>query len=248
MTDRVAGKRYIVSGGARGMGASHARHLAENGAAVVIGDLLDEDAKALAADLQGEGLRVHSTHLDVTDESSWNEACSFAVETLGGLDGLVNNAGITGTPGGPEVEDLSAWDATVAVNQTGAYLGIRVAAPILRSNGGGAIVNVSSILGFIGDGDYFAYTATKGALRLMSRSAALKYAPDGIRVNSICPGMVRTPMNEAEVDADAYVLNTPMKRMAEPIEVSKAVLFLLSDDAAFITGSDLIVDGGYLAR
>ena len=118
----------------------------------------------------------------------------------------------------------------------------------MRANGGGSIVNISSILGFVGDGDYFAYTATKGALRLMSKSAALKYAPDGIRVNCICPGMVRTPMNDEEIDADAYVLNTPMLRMAEPVEVSKAVLFLLSDDATFITGSDLVIDGGYLAR
>lgn len=248
MTGRVQGKRYIVTGGARGMGASHARHLAENGAAVLIGDVLDDEGRALAGSLAGEGLTVEYVHLDVTDEGSWNAACDVAIEVFGGIDGLVNNAGITGIPGGPEAEGLEAWNATIAVNQTGAYLGIRTVVPHLRAAGGGSIVNISSILGLVGDRDYFSYTATKGALRLMSRSAALTFVSDGIRINSVCPGMVRTPMNDDEVDADAYVLDTPMKRMAEPVEVSKAVLFLLSDDAAYITGSDLVVDGGYLAR
>jgi NAD(P)-dependent dehydrogenase (short-subunit alcohol dehydrogenase family) len=248
MSGRVRGKRFIVTGGARGMGASHARHLAEEGAAVVIGDILDKEGMDLVDELQADGLEVRYTRLDVTDEASWKAAVDGTVARLGAIDGLVNNAGVTGTPGGPEAEDLDAWNTTVAVNQTGAYLGLRAVVPHLRAAGGGSVVNVSSILGFVGDGDYFAYSATKGALRLMARSAALKYASDGIRVNSVCPGMVRTPMNDAEVDADGYVTDTPMRRMAEPVEVSKAVLFLLSDDAGFITGSDLVIDGGYLAR
>lgn len=244
----MQGKRFIVTGGARGMGAAHAHHLAEEGAAVVVGDILDREGTDLADKLRAEGLDVRYTRLDVTDEAGWRAAVDRSLDWLGGLDGLVNNAGVTGTPGGPEVEGLDAWNATVAVNQTGAYLGIRAVAPHLRAAGGGSVVNVSSILGFVGDGDYFAYSATKGALRTMTRSAALKYAPDGIRVNSVCPGIVRTPMNELEVDADGYVADTPLRRMAEPIEVSRAVLFLLSDDAGFVTGSDLVVDGGYLAH
>jgi NAD(P)-dependent dehydrogenase (short-subunit alcohol dehydrogenase family) len=248
VSGRVDGKRFLVTGGARGIGACHAQHLAEEGATVMIGDIRDHDGSEVAHTLHKQGLAVRYTHLDVTDEASWRAAVDDAVAFCGGLDGLVNNAGITGTPGGPEVEDPDDWHATVAVNQTGAYLGIRTVVPHLKAAGGGSVVNVSSILGFVGDGDYFAYSATKGALRLMSRSAALKYAADGIRVNSVCPGMVRTPMNDLEVDADSYVTNTPLQRMAEPIEVAKAVLFLLSDDAAFITGSDLVVDGGYLAR
>ncbi|MBI4940544.1 MAG: glucose 1-dehydrogenase [Actinobacteria bacterium] len=245
---RLNGKRVIITGGARGMGATHAEFLADEGAAVVIGDILDEEGRETAATLTGRGLNVRYEHLDVTDEDSWHAVVDRTVADLGGVDGLVNNAGVTGTPGGPEVEDLAAWNATLAVNQTGAYLGIRVVAPAMRAAGGGSIVNISSILGYIGDGVYFAYAATKGALRLMSRSAALKFVDDSIRVNSVCPGMVRTPMNDAEVDADSYVTNTPMRRMADPVEVSRAVLFLLSDEASYVTGSDLVIDGGYLAR
>jgi len=246
--ERLQGKRIIISGAARGMGATHAELLASEGASVVIGDILDEPGRAWSSELQSRGLDVRFHHLDVTEESSWRDLVSRAASDLGGVDGLVNNAGVTGTPGGPEVEDPDVWGATIAVNQTGAYLGIRVVAPHMRASGGGSIVNVSSILGFIGDGDYFAYAATKGALRLMTRSAALKFVGDRIRVNSVCPGMVRTPMNDAEVDADEYVQNTPMLRMAEPIEISRAVLFLLSDEASYVTGSDLVIDGGYLAR
>jgi NAD(P)-dependent dehydrogenase (short-subunit alcohol dehydrogenase family) len=241
-------KRILVTGGARGMGASHAEHLSSLGASILIADLLDDDGETLSRRLRDNGADVRYLHLDVADESNWDRVVRQAREWWGGLDGLVNNAGITGTPGGPEVEDLNAWSNTIAVNQTGGYLGLRAVVPLMRQRGGGSIVNVSSILGFIGDPDYFAYTATKGAVRQMSRAAALKFADDGIRVNSLCPGMVRTPMNDEELDADTYVVNTPMKRMAEPLEVSKAVAFLLSDEASFITGSDLVIDGGYLAR
>ncbi len=244
----LTGKRILVTGGSRGMGRSHVEFFSSQGARVLIGDVLDADGLALAEELRAAGLTVTYIHLDVTSERDWRAAISLAKADWGGLDGLVNNAGITGTWGGPELEDLDAWNATIGVNQTGAYLGIRHVAPLLREGGGGSIVNISSILGFVGDGDYFAYSASKGALRQMARAAALKYASSGIRVNSVCPAMVRTPMNAEEADADSYVNDTPMKRMAEPIEVSKAVAFLLSEDASFITGSDLVIDGGYLAR
>ena len=244
----LTGKRIIVSGGARGMGRSHVEHLSELGAQVLIGDVLDADGEALERDLRELGRDVSFVHLDVTREQDWQAAVSRATELWSGVDGLVNNAGITGTWGGPELEDLEAWNATIAVNQTGGYLGIRSVVSQMRRGGGGSIVNISSILGFVGDGDYFAYTASKGALRSMSRAAALKFVGDGIRVNSVCPGMVRTPMNDAEADADSYVQDTPMKRMAEPIEVSRAVAYLLSDDSSYVTGTDLVIDGGYLAR
>jgi len=230
------------------MGASHAQLLAEHGATVAIGDVLHEAARDTAATLAERGLRVGYVPLDVTDEGSWERAIAEIDALYGPPSVLVNNAGVTGTPGGFEVEDAEAWNATVAVNQTGAYLGMRAVVPGMKRSGGGSIINVSSILGFVGDADYFAYNATKGALRTMSRSAALNLAGDRIRVNTVCPGMVRTPMNEQEVAADAYVEATPLKRMAEPVEVSYAVLFLASDESSYITGADLVVDGGYLAR
>src|SRR6516165_4632230 len=141
MSGRVQGKRFLVTGGARGMGACHARHLAEEGAAVVIGDILEQEGAGLAGKLQAAGLNVRYIHLDVTDEASWRAAIDRALDWLGGIDGLVNNAGITGTPGGPEAEGPDAWSATVAVNQTGAYLGIRTVVPHLKAAGGGSVVN-----------------------------------------------------------------------------------------------------------
>ena len=244
---RLSDTTVLITGGVRGMGASHAEILAQHGAVVVVGDILDEAGKNFAEAAASKGLSIHYLHLDVTDEASWSDAVREINESFGQIDVLVNNAGITGTPGGFEAEGPSDWAKTVAVNQTGAYLGMRAVLPSMRRAGGGSIINISSILGYIGDGEYFAYNATKGALRLMTRSAAVKLAPENIRVNTVCPGMVQTPMNEAEVDADSYVTATPMKRMAEPAEISHAVLFLASKESSFVTGTDLIVDGGYLA-
>lgn len=244
---RLTGTTALITGGARGMGASHAEVLAQHGARVVVGDILDEIGKEFADDAVQRGLSIRYAHLDVTDESSWTDVLREINGSLGELNVLVNNAGITGTPGGFEVEGLTDWNKTVAVNQTGSYLGMRAVVPSMRRTGGGSIINISSILGHIGDGEYFAYNATKGALRLMTRSAAIKLAPDNIRVNTVCPGMVRTPMNDAEVDADSYVMATPMKRMADPVEISHAVMFLASKESSFVTGTDLVVDGGYLA-
>ena len=248
MTMRLSGKTVVVTGAARGMGASHARVLAEHGAAIVIADILDDAGSTLAADLESQGHENLYLHLDVTSSTDWEAAVRKVVDRFATIDVLVNNAGVTGTPGGLEVEDEKAWADTIGVNQTGAYLGMRAVAPLMRRAGRGSIINISSILGFAGDGDYFAYNASKGALRTMTRSAALKLAPDRIRVNTVCPGMVRTPMNELEVDAQSYVDATPMQRMAEPSEVSHAVLFLASVESSYITGTDLVVDGGYLAQ
>jgi NAD(P)-dependent dehydrogenase (short-subunit alcohol dehydrogenase family) len=246
-TLRVADKIALVTGGSRGMGASHARLLSEHGAAVIVGDVLDEEGEATVRDLGG-GSNAQYVSLDVTDEGSWARAVAEVEQSLGPINILVNNAGVAGTPGGLEIETPAEWTRTLAVNQTGAYLGMRAVVPSMKRAGGGSIVNISSVLGFVGDADYFAYNATKGALRTMTRSAALKFAADGIRVNTICPGLIRTPMNDAEEDPDAYVDSTPLGRIGEPIEVSYAVLFLASDEASYITGSDVVVDGGYLAK
>lgn len=247
MFGSLQGKRILVTGGARGMGESHAKTLAEAGASVVIGDVRDDIGTASAEAMRESGLDVTFAHLDVTSEDNWRSVLGGMQERLGGVDGLVNNAGIAGRTGGPEVEDLAAWTTTVAINQTGTYLGIRTVAPIMRESKGGSIVNISSVNGIVGDGDFFSYSATKAAVRLMTRSAAHKLAVDKIRVNSICPGLISTPMNKDEVDLDGWILSTPMQRMGQPSEISNAVRFLLSDDSSFMTGSDLVVDGGYIA-
>lgn len=230
------------------MGASHAMVLARHGANVHIADVLHDEGRKLAASARDKGLSMHYLELDVTSELSWAAAVHAAEERWGPVNVLVNNAGITGQPGGFEVELPQVWNITVGVNQTGVYLGMRAVVPSMKRAGIGSIINISSILGFVGDSEYFAYNATKGALLTMTRSAALKLAKQNIRVNTICPGMVATPMNEAEVELQEYIDATPMGRMAQPEEVSNAVLFLASDESSYITGTDLVVDGGFLAQ
>lgn len=245
---RVKGKVALITGAARGMGASHARLLAENGASVVLADVLDEEGRATAEQLVADGLDARYLPLDVRSEESWAAAVDAVEDELGAITVLVNNAGIAGHVGGLEAEDASTWNHTLSINQTGTFLGMRAVAPGMRRAGGGSIINVSSILGFTADGDGFGYCATKGAIRTMTRSAALKLAGDGIRVNAVCPGIIRTPMNEDEPEIDVYIDATPLKRLGESVEVSHAVLFLASDESSFVTGSDLVVDGGYLAQ
>lgn len=248
MQPRLLNKHILVTGGARGMGASHALVLARHGAKVHIADLLHMEGRNLAAQAQSEGLEISYLELDVTNEDSWRAAVQAAEGRWGTINVLVNNAGITGQPGGFAIENPEVWSKTIAVNQTGVYLGMRAVVPSMLKAGSGSIINIASILGFVGDSEYFAYNASKGALLTMTRSAALKLAKDNIRVNTVCPGMVATPMNEAEVELQAYIDATPMQRMAKPEEVSNAVLFLASDESSYITGTDLVVDGGFLAQ
>src|SRR5579875_3158731 len=232
---RVKGKVAIITGGARGMGESHARLLAAQGAAVGICDIREELGRRVAEEVVAAGGQAQYVGLDVTDEANWADAVQRVEGAFGPVSVLVNNAGIGEVGGGFEREDPAGWDRTVSVNQTGAYLGMRATLPSMRRAGGGSIINVSSVLGFTGDGDAFSYGATKGALRTMSRSAALKLAADGIRVNAVCPGLIRTPMNEIELDAGGYVERTPLGRIGEPVEVSYCVLFLASDESSYVT-------------
>lgn len=230
------------------MGAAHAIVLARHGANVHIADVLHDEGRKLAASARNEGLYIHYLELDVTNELSWAAAVQAAEERWGAINVLVNNAGITDQPGGFEAEIPHVWNRTVGVNQTGVYLGMRAVVPSMQRAGIGSIINISSILGFVGDSEYFAYNATKGALLTMTRSAALKLAKQNIRVNTVCPGIVATPMNEAEVELQEYIDATPMGRMAQPEEVSNVVLFLASDESSYITGTDVVVDGGFLAQ
>jgi 3alpha(or 20beta)-hydroxysteroid dehydrogenase len=239
---RLEGRIALVTGGARGQGASHAERLAREGARVVTVDVLDEPGEETAARLRGDGLDVAYHHLDVTDPAGWRDVVAGCER----LDVLVNNAGIIHVA--PLVEEpLDAWNRLLAVNATGTLLGMQAAIPVMRAAGRGAIVNVASIFGITGAEGYVAYTASKAAIVAMTKTAALEHAADGIRVNAICPGGVSTPMNEDEPEGGVVPL-TPLGRRAHVSEISGAVAYLASDDASFVTGTELVIDGGYLAR
>jgi 3alpha(or 20beta)-hydroxysteroid dehydrogenase len=234
---RVDGKVAIISGGARGMGASHARLLASEGAKVVIGDVLDEEGKAVADEI---GDSVRYVHLDVTQPDDWDAAVSTAMGEFGTLNVLVNNAGIiNGSP--IQKFDLAKWQKILDVNLTGTFLGIRAAVEPMIAAGGGSIINVSSIEGLRGAPWAHGYVASKWGVRGLAKSAALELAPHNIRVNSLHPGLIRTPMT-AKIPDDMVTI--PLGRPAEPIEVSTFVLFLASDEAAYATGTEFVMDGG----
>ncbi len=244
VSGRLTGRVAIVTGGARGQGASHVERLAREGAVVISGDILDDAGEETAQRLRADGLDVAYRRLDVTSPADWAAAVAAATER-GRLAVLVNNAGIIHVA--PLLEETrDAWDRLLAVNATGTLLGMQAAIPAMRS-GGGSIVNVASIFGLNGADGYIAYTASKAAIVAMTKTAALEHAGDGIRVNVICPGGVSTPMNEQEPEGGVVPL-TPLGRRAHVSEISGAVAFLASDDASFVTGTELVIDGGYLAR
>ena len=245
MSGRFDGKVVVITGGSRGQGASHAERLASEGADVLCGDVLDEVGEEMAAGLRAKNLRVTYQHLDVTSSDDWATAMAWCDER-GRLDVLVNNAGIIHVNPLTE-ETLAGWNQTMAVNATGTLLGMQAAVPLMRATGGGSIINVASIFGVAGADGYIAYTASKGAIIAMSKTAALELAKDKIRVNSICPGGVSTPMNENEPEG-GVVPQTPLGRRAHVSEISGAIAFLASDDAVFVTGTELIIDGGFLAK
>jgi 3alpha(or 20beta)-hydroxysteroid dehydrogenase len=238
---RFDNKIILITGGARGQGAAEARMLVAEGAKVVIGDVLDAAGERLAAEL---GAAARYVHHDVTSEADWAAAIG-AAEAFGGLHGLVNNAGIYIPKTLPET-DVALFERHARINQLGCFLGMRdVGAPMQRS-GGGSIVNISSVAGLRGSPGAIAYSATKWALRGMTKAAAIEYAPHGIRVNSVHPGPIDTEMLHVRTpEQNARRLHmVPMKRMGTAEEVAKLVLFLLSDDAGYITGAEVAIDGG----
>jgi cyclopentanol dehydrogenase len=250
MSDRLAGKIVVISGAARGMGASHARVMAAQGARVVMTDVLDDLGEKVAQDIRDAGGAATYVHADVTSAADWQRVHETAEREYGQVTTLVNNAGIIGSMLGAADETEDAWSRTIAINQTGVFLGMKYAVPVMKSLGGGSIVNICSIWGVSGVGDYLSYQASKGAVRMMTRSAAIGYAKDGIRVNNICPGLIMTEMaiEEGEENNAALVALTPMGRGADPAEVSGAVVFLASDESSYVTGTEIAVDGGYLAQ
>ena len=248
---RLADKVAIVTGAASGMGAATARRFAQEGAKVVIADMLEADGKSVAAEIAGAGGTAVYMALNVTDEANWKRVVADTVARFGRLDILVNNAGISGSA----VNDLletSIWDRVMAVNATGVFLGIAAAVPQMQRNGGGSIVNLSSISGVVGQTMvHMSYNASKGAVRTMTKSTAVQFGKDGIRCNSVHPG-VMPPMRTSGATADPTVRAkmlraVPLGRAGEVDEVANAVLFLASDEASYITGTELYVDGGYLA-
>jgi NAD(P)-dependent dehydrogenase (short-subunit alcohol dehydrogenase family) len=247
---RLNGKVAIVTGAAHGMGESEAVIFAREGASVIVADV-DADGQKVAANITGAGGKAQFVKLDVASEADWEAAIKATVAAYGRLDILVNNAGISGTYD-PDYESTAAWDRLMDINAKSVFLGMKHAVPVMRRGGGGSIVNISSISGFVGqDRMHMGYNASKGAVRIMTKSGAVQYACDGIRVNSVHPGFM-PPMRTSKISADPawrqpFLETVPMKREGRVEEVAHAVLFLASDEASYITGTELVVDGGFLA-
>ena len=240
---RLSGKIALVTGGGRGIGRATAELFAAEGAIVIAADRENPAEPPAHPSL---GFASH----DVSSEASWREIVADIVARHGRIDILVNNAGIAGSYASVDSETLDDWNATIAVNQTGVFLGMREVLPHMRASGQGSIVNVSSIWGITAVPGAAAYHATKGAVRMMSKQAAVTYAREGVRVNSIHPGIIATPLvaqQAAEISA-AVVAATPMGRMGKPEELAAGCLFLASDESSFMTGAELVIDGGYTAQ
>ncbi|OHU25088.1 3-alpha-hydroxysteroid dehydrogenase [Mycobacteroides chelonae] len=237
---RVTGKIALISGGARGMGAAHARALVDEGAHVVIGDLLDEAGQALAA---GLGPSAHYVHLDVTDKQQWIDAVAATNTTFGPVNVLINNAGIANGNLLTDFE-LSEWQRILDINLTGTFLGCQAVAQTMIDNKAGSIINISSVEGYRGSPGLHGYTATKFAVRGLTKSVALELAPHGVRVNSVHPGLIRTDMT-AGIPED--FLQIPLGRAADPAEVSALVLYLASDESSYSTAAEFLIDGGLIA-
>jgi NAD(P)-dependent dehydrogenase (short-subunit alcohol dehydrogenase family) len=249
---RLDGKVALISGAARGQGAVEARLFVKEGAAVVLGDIRDEEGKKVEAALRAAGGQALYVRLDVTREADWRAAVATAVQTYGRLNVLVNNAGILLRA---RIEDTAEadWDRIMAINAKGVFLGTKCAIPAMRQAGGGSIVNISSTAGLVGSpGETAAYTATKGAVRLFTKATAIQHARDNIRCNSVHPGPIATDMIKDMLENramwEARLRRLPMGRVGTPEDVAYGVLYLASDEAGYVTGSELVIDGGTTAE
>ncbi len=247
---RLEGKVALISGGARGLGAAEARLFASEGAKVGIADIREPEACALESEIRESGGDAMYIGLDVTDEEQWADAVHQMMTVYGRLDILVNNAGIL-EHGTVEKTSAESWDRTMDVNSRGVFLGTRAVIPAMRESGGGSIVNISSVAGLIG-GLMTAYNASKGAVRLLTKSTAVQYAAENIRVNSVHPGPTDTDMLDVffreEGAREARAADTPIPRLGKPEDIAYGVLFLASDESSYMTGAELVIDGGNVAR
>ena len=249
---RLENKVALVTGGSRGMGAAEALMFAKEGAHVVIGDILEKEGEKTASEIDSPDARCLFEKLDVLKASDWESVIERIISTFGKLDILVNNAGVTSREMLLETSEME-WDRVMDINTKGTFLGIKTAIPALKSSGGGSIINISSQMGLVG-ADYISpqYQASKGAVRILTKSVAIQYASDNIRCNSIHPAPIETDMTaHIRENADAFqnmLRRIPMGRYGKSEEVAYAVLYLASDESSFVTGSEIVVDGGWTAQ
>lgn len=254
--DRLKGKVAIITGAALGLGRATALRMAEEGASVALLDMAEKEGQALAQELTGRGLPAHFWRCDVSQEAEVARVIGEVAQHFGRLDVLVNNAGVSGANKPTHEITEAEWDWVQGINVKGVFFCTKHAIPHLKQAGGGSIINLSSIYGLVGGADVPPYHASKGAVRLMSKTDALIYAPDKIRVNSIHPGFIWTPMVEHHLSAMGDVEEGrkatdalhPLGHIGEPDDIAWGAVYLASDEAKFVTGSELVIDGGYTAR
>lgn len=248
MAGRLDGKSALISGGASGLGEAQAILYAREGASVLIGDVQAEKGESVVAAITSEGGKAAFIHLDVTDADNWDKAVADVVARFGKLTTLVNNAGIF-HPGGIVDETREGWDRMIAINQTAVFLGMKAATPALLATGNAAIVNISSLYGLIGSPNAISYHASKAAVRIMGKAGALEFAKQGIRVNTIFPGQIKTPiLGDITPEQDAAIkASIPMGVVGDPMDIAYASLYLASDEAKYVSGAELWVDGAWYA-
>lgn len=242
---RLHGKVALITGAGSGIGAAHARIFAAEGAKVAVSDIRTDAARSVADDIASHGGEALALSLDVASEDSWKDAVTKAAAHFGGLTTLVNNAGLNHMKG-VEDETVEGWNHIISIDQMGTWLGMRAVMPYLKDSGSGAIVNISSVLAMMSTVTCFSFHGAKAAIRGMSKAAAQEYAEQGVRVNSIYPGMIDTPQLETMLPEEREMIRTsiPMKRIGDPEEIANCSAFLCSDLASYITGAEIVVDGG----